>query len=50
MMKNYLKENNIDHIAWGLYNLKHQGVVEVLIKLFKIFLISTKDRQGKNIV
>ena len=37
-MEDYLKENNIDHIAWGPYNPKHQGVVEVFNKTIQDFL------------
>ena len=37
-MENYLKENNIDHIAWGPYNPKHQGVVDVFNKTIQDFL------------
>ena len=38
-MENYLKGNNIGHIAWDLYNPKqNQGVVEVLNKTIQDFL------------
>ena len=40
VMKNYLKENNIDHIIEGPYNSQHQGVVEAFNKTIKIFDIS----------
>ena len=39
-MKNYLKENNIDHIIEGPYNSQHQGAVEAFNKTFRIFDIS----------
>ena len=40
VMKNYLKENNIDHIIEGPYNSPHQGAVGAFNKTFKIFDIS----------
>ena len=40
VMENYLKENNIDHIIEGPYNLQHQGAVKALNKTIKIFDIS----------
>ena len=46
VMKNYLKENNIDHITEGPYNSQHQGTIEAFIKLSR-FLIYVKDHQGK---
>ena len=47
VMKNYLKENNIEHITRGLYNPQHQGAVESFNKTIKIFIL-TKDHKGKN--
>ena len=37
VMENYLKENNIDHITGGPYNLQHQWVVEVFNKTIQDF-------------
>ena len=45
-----LKENNIDHIAWGPYNPKHQGVVKVFNKTIQDFLYQLRIVKEKNIV
>ena len=37
VIKNYLKENNIDHITGGPYNLQHQGAVEAFNKTIQDF-------------
>ena len=39
-IKNYLKENNVDHITGGSYNPHHQKAVGAFNKTFKIFYIS----------
>ena len=50
VMENYLKENNIDLIKGGPYYPQIKKPLKRLIKLFKIFMISAKDHQGKMFV
>ena len=40
VMKNDLKQNNVDHIIGGPYNSQHQGAVKSFNKTIKIFDIS----------
>ena len=37
VIENCLKENNIDHIAWGPNNPQHQGAVEAFNKTIQDF-------------
>ena len=50
VMENYLKENNIEHITGGPYNLQHQIAIKAFNKTIQEFLISAKDHQGDNFV
>ena len=49
-MENYLKENNIDHIAGGSYNPQIKEPLKCLIKLFKFFLYQLRIIKLRNFV